>query len=263
MKIAVLVKECQVLEEGFELDGTDIDAKYFDFTINETDEFTVEEAVQIKESGSFGDVEIVVVTIGPARSVQTLRKVLAMGADRAIRVWDDELDSQALRDRHLKARILSAIIEEEAPDLVFAGVQSDDDSFGGTGVMVANEIGYEWAAAVVDIEIVDAEDCIRVERELEGGAVETVELEPPAVLTVQAGINEPRYISMRNIYSVGSQKEVAEMDLATIGIDSTTATELPITGIRRPEKSTSYIDGDTDDVASQLHDLLEDEAVTR
>src|SRR6056297_3416937 len=124
MKILVTVKEVAEVEDEFEIEGLDIATQYLEYDLNEWDDYAVEEAVQIAEEGD--DVEVVSVTIGPERSEETIRMALAKGADRAVRVWDDDHESADMLDVGVKADILAAVVEDEEPDLVFTGVQAND-----------------------------------------------------------------------------------------------------------------------------------------
>ena len=130
MKILVAVKEVAALDEDFEIrdDELDVDEDFLLYDLNEWDDFSLEEAMVIKES-SDTEVEVVVVSVGPERVDDILRKCLAKGADRAIRVWDDAMEGS---DSVTIGRILSAVVEKEKPDMVFAGVQSSDDAAGST-----------------------------------------------------------------------------------------------------------------------------------
>lgn len=146
MKILVAVKQVAALDEDFEIraDGLDVDEDFLLFDLNEWDDYSLEEAMKIKEASN-GDVEVVVVSIGPERVDESLRKCLAKGADRALRVWDDAIEGS---DSSVMARLLAAVVRKEAPDMVFAGVQSSDHAFAATGIGLAGELGWPHAAVV-------------------------------------------------------------------------------------------------------------------
>src|SRR6056297_4030857 len=114
MKILVTVKEVAEVEDDFEIRGDDIAEQYLEYDLNEWDDYAVEEAVQISEAED--DVEVVTATIGPERAEETIRMALAKGADRAIRVWDDDLDAADHLDVEAKAELLAAVVEDEDPD---------------------------------------------------------------------------------------------------------------------------------------------------
>jgi electron transfer flavoprotein beta subunit len=255
MKILVTVKEVAEVADDFDISGTAIDERYLDYDLNEWDDYAVEEAVQAQEAG-LAD-EVVTVTVGPERSEETIRMALAKGADRAIRVWDDALADAGLLDVAAKTAILSAVVEAEEPDLVLSGVQANDDAFGATGVSLADAVGFQWAAVVNALELDDAE-MAHVHRELEGGVDEVTDVELPAVLTIQTGINEPRYASLRGIRQA-QRKEIAVQDLADLGLDAAAAdSDLELTSMYEPEAETdaTYFDGDADEQAGQLAELL-------
>ena len=258
MKILVTVKEVATVEDEFEIEGTEIADQYLGSDLNEWDDYAVEEAVQLQEEGVAD--EVVTVTIGPEDCEQTIRQALAKGADRAIRVWDDALEDVDLLDVGAKTDILRAVIEEEDPDLVLTGVQSGDDSWGATGVSVAEDLGYEWAAVVNHLEH-DLEDGVAsVRRELEGGVEELTDVELPAVLTIQTGINEPRYASLRGI----RQAQRKPQSLGDLGVDeSAVEGAVTLTDMYEPESESDVTvwEGSPEDTAGQLADLLRDKGV--
>ena len=262
MKILVTVKEVAEPEDDFELAGTSIDETYLEYDLNEWDDYAVEEAVQLQEASS-DDTEVVAVSIGPERSEETIRMALAKGADRAVRVWDDALEGGEVLDPHAKARVLAAVVEDEDPDLVFSGVQADDDSIGGTGVALADQVGFEWAAVVNAFEYEEGDDAAEIHRELEGGVEEVTEVEVPAVFTIQTGINEPRYASLRGIRQAQS-KEIAEKSLGDLGLDASAVdTPVSITDMYEPESETDtqMIEGGAEDQAARLVELFEEKGV--
>ncbi|MBC9985096.1 MULTISPECIES: electron transfer flavoprotein subunit beta/FixA family protein [Haloferax] len=262
MKILVTVKEVAEVEEDFELDGLRVADQYLDYDLNEWDEYAVEEAVQIAEE-SDDDVEVVAVTIGPERSEETIRMALAKGVDRAVRVWDDALDGVDLLDVAAKTRLLSAVVEDEDPDLVLTGVQANDDSFGATGVSLASAIGFEWAAVVNALDL-DADGGVaNVRRELEGGVEELTEVDLPAVLTIQTGINEPRYASLRGIRQAQS-KEIKSLALSDLGLDAAAVeSDLVLTDVYEPETESdaTYFEGDAGEQAADLATVLREKGV--
>jgi len=261
MKVLVTVKEIAAVEDEFEIDGTAIDEAYLEYDLNEWDDYAVEEGVQISESED--DVEVVSVTIGPERSEETIRMALAKGADRAIRVWDDSLEDAELLDVEAKTNMLAAVVEEEDPDLVLSGVQADDDGFGATGVSLADEVGFEWAAVVNDLDLDVEERVASVHRELEGGVEELTDVELPAVLTIQTGINEPRYASLRGIRQA-QRKEIKPMTLDDLGLDAAVAdSDLDIVDMYEPESESdaTLFEGSAEETAGQLAEVLRDGGV--
>ncbi len=261
MKVLVTVKEVVTVGDEFEISGTDIAESYREYDLNEWDDYAVEEAVQIGEAED--DVEVVTATIGPERSDETIRMALAKGADRALRIWDDDLEDADTLDVEAKAELLAAVVEAEEPDLVLTGVQAEDDAFGGTGVALAERVGYEWAAVVNDLDLDADAGVASVRRELEGGVEELTDVELPAVLTIQTGINEPRYASLRGIRQAQS-KPLDVRTLADLDVDaSVTDSALDVTEMYVPETDSDVelIEGDAGDSAGRLADILREKGV--
>lgn len=198
MKILVPVKRVASLDDEFELrdDGRDVDPDFCEHDLNEFDEYALEAAVQIKEAAPEGVVEVVVLTVGPEDADDVLRKALAKGADRAIRVDDADLGDA---DRVAIARVIAKVAENEEPGLVLCGAQSADQGHAQTGMSVGALLGWARTAVVSRLDFKPGASFAQVERELEGGLVERLEVETPAVLTIQLGINTPRYASLRSI----------------------------------------------------------------
>ncbi|PHQ44821.1 electron transfer flavoprotein subunit beta [Halorubrum sp. C3] len=263
MKVLVTVKEVATVEDDFEISGTEIKETDLNYDLNEWDDYAVEEGVQIAEAGD--DVEVVAVTIGPERSEETIRMALAKGADRAVRVWDDAIEDIELLDVETKAELLAAVVADENPDLVLSGVQANDDSFGATGVALAETVGFQWAAVVNALEtrkVLD-EGIASVHRELEGGIEELTDVELPAVLTIQTGINEPRYASLRGIRQAQS-KAIDIQSLDDLGLDtSVVESSLDITAMYEPETESEaqYLGGDADEQATELAAVLRERGV--
>jgi electron transfer flavoprotein beta subunit len=215
MKIVVPVKQVAVLDEEFELleDRPGVDPDAIEWELNEWDDFSVEAALQLREAE--GDGEVVVVSVGDEESEEGLRACLAKGADRAQRVWEDSLDGA---DPLAVARVLAAAVERESPDLVLCGVQSSDGVHGATGVALAAHLGLARVAVVKGLDYDAAGGSATVERELEGGLVELVRVELPALLTIQTGINQPRYANLRAIKQA-KEKPLEVLGLAELGLD--------------------------------------------
>jgi electron transfer flavoprotein beta subunit len=202
MKVVVAVKQVATPDEDFELDGLAVDEAALEWDLNEWDTFAVEAALQLRDD----DGEVVAVTVGNDEARDGLLTVLAMGADRAVHLRTDEvLDPLAI------ARLLAPVVCEQAPDLVLCGVQSSDAVNGATGVALAGLLGLPRVAVVKRIELGDGSAV--VERELEGGLIERLRVPLPALLTVQTGINEPRYATLRGIRQASAKPiDVREVD---------------------------------------------------
>ncbi|PHQ38520.1 electron transfer flavoprotein subunit beta [Halorubrum persicum] len=263
MKVLVTVKEVAIVQDGFEITGTEINDDHLDYDLNEWDNYAVEEAVQLAEAGD--DVEVVAVTIGAEHSEETIRIALAKGVDRAVRVWDETIADADLLDVETKSRLLGAVVEREDPDLVLSGVQANDDSFGATGVALAEEVGFQWSAVVnaLNTETVLDSGVASVRRELEGGVEELTDVDLPAVLTIQTGINEPRYASLRGIRQAQS-KDITTCTIEDLGLsEDVVESSLDITDMYKPESKSDaeYFDGEADEQAAQLADILQNKGV--
>ena len=258
MQILVAIKEVEKVTKEFEIEGTAVADQFIEHNLNEWDEYALEEAVRLEEDG-IAD-EVVTVTIGPNRAEETIRTAFAKGADRAIRVWDELFEPYDLLDSRTAARVFSAVVRQENPDLVLTGVQASDDGFGATGVTLANQIDFGWAALVTDVEI-DGES-VYVRRELEGGFEERVRVDLPAVLTIQSGINEPRYASLRGIRQAQSKK-IDVRSMTDLGLDKGVATGIDIQRMYEPEaeSETTYIEGEPSETATGLLAVLAEEGV--
>jgi electron transfer flavoprotein beta subunit len=259
MKVLVTVKEVAEVADDFEIEGLEIPETYLEYDLNEWDDYAVEAAVRIAEDRD--DVEVVAVTIGPERSEETIRMALAKGADRAIRVWDDALAEADLLDPTTTARILAAVAEDEDPDLVLSGVQAADVGFGATGVALADLLDMGWAAVVNDMNLEDGDASVR--RELEGGVEELTTVSLPAVLTIQTGINEPRYASLRGIRQA-QRKELAVHTLADLDLDpSLVDDDLVLAGMAKPESESdaTIFEGGAEETAAELETVLRDAGV--
>jgi electron transfer flavoprotein beta subunit len=206
VKTVVCVKQVAILgdEVAFSDDERDVDPDYPEQALNEWDVFAVEEALRITEA-SRGDAsapdanaesEVLVVTVGDEEADEALRRCLAMGADRAVRVAADGIDGA---DPLTVARRLAVVIAREDPGLVLCGAQSSDAVQAATGVMLAGLLGMACVAVVTKVGYDQATRRASVHRELEGGLIDLVEVETPAVLTIQTGINKPRYATLRAI----------------------------------------------------------------
>lgn len=197
MKIAVCVKYVAVLglEVEFARDERDVDQDFVDRVLNEWDAFAMEEALRTRERlGGAG--EVVAFTVGDGAADDCLRRCLAMGADRAVRV---ATVGESVLDPIAVARLLADAIKSERPDLVLTGVQSSDSVQGATGTALAEFLGLARVTVAKNLELDPGSRKAVVHRELEGGLVDVVEVDLPALITIQTGINEPRYVTFRAI----------------------------------------------------------------
>lgn len=189
-------------------DGSGVDLANVKMSMNPFDEIAVEEAIRLKEKGVVS--EIVAVSVGPAKAAETLRTALAMGADRAILVETDaEVEPLAV------AKLLKAICDEEAPELVILGKQAIDDDSNQTGQMLGALTG--WGQATFANEVAIADGVATVKREIDGG-LQTVTVKLPAIVTTDLRLNEPRYASLPNIMKAKS-KPMATKKPEDLGVD--------------------------------------------
>ncbi len=212
MKILVAVK--RVLDFNVKPrvkpDGTGVDLTNVKMSMNPFDEIAVEEALRLREKGAAS--EVIAVSIGPAKALETLRTALAMGADRAILVETDaEVEPLAV------AKLLKAIADEEAPGLVIMGKQAIDDDSNQTGQMLAALTG--WGQATFANQVTVDGTSATVKREIDGG-LQTVSVKLPAIITTDLRLNEPRYASLPNIMKAKS-KPMAMKTPADYGVDIT------------------------------------------
>jgi electron transfer flavoprotein beta subunit len=255
MKAIVPVKQVAALDDEFELlpDGSGVDPDSIEWDLNEWDAFSLEAAVQLKEAA--GEGEVVAITVGDEQAEEGLLSALAKGADHAIRVWDERLDGA---DPLAVARVLAAAIAPESPDLVLCGVQSSDAVNSATGIALAGYLGLPHVAVVKRIELDGA--TATVERELEGGLVELVRIGLPALLTVQTGINEPRYATLRAIKQA-REKPLELRSLADVGLDPAQVAAAAGAHRRRlahPERGAGaqMLDGSTAEVAARIASII-------
>ena len=202
MRIVVCVKQVGALgdEVEFTEDERDVDPDFLDYALNEWDAYATEEALQLRDRAGGG--EVVIVSVGDDEVEDGMRRCMAMGADRAIRVEAGErLDPISL------ARALAPVVAAEKPDLVLTGVQSSDSVQAATGTALAELLGLPRVAVVTKLSWDGSAPTATVHRELEGGLVDVVEVDMPALLTIQTGINEPRYATLRAIKQA-EQKEI-------------------------------------------------------
>ena len=250
MKVLVTVTEVANADDEFEISGTEIEETYLSYDLNEWDEYALEAAVRLGENDD--SVEVVTATVGPERVEETIRTALAKGADRAVRVWDDELADETMLDPSRKAKLLAEVVEAEEPDLVLSGVQSGDVALGETGVAL---VGFGWAAVVNQFEI--EEESVQVHRELEGGVEERTSVELPAVLTIQTGINEPRYASLRGI----RQAQSKPLEVRSPSVPGGSPLALTDLAVPESESDTDIFEGSAEETAVELAALLEEKGV--
>lgn len=217
------------------------------YEINEPDAYALEEALQLKEKHGG---EVVVVSAGPARAAQSIREALAKGADRAIHIEADGLDTW---DSLNIAMLLARAVESEKPDLILTGLQSEDLGYGQTGVILAELLGLPHATIIMQVEVLDGS--IRVKRELEEGWFQSIEMPLPALLTIQSGISKLRYATLMGIKRART-KEIRRVTPEQLAF--TPAPALEIARVYPPQKTkqTEILDGDAKQAAHKLVERL-------
>ncbi len=247
MKVMVCLKQVphQDAKLSVRTDGTWIQEENIKFEINSYDTYALEEALRLKDKD--GDTEVLVVSIGPDRVTQALRTALGMGADRGVHVNDPDAESS---DTLGVAKILAAIAKEESPDIIFAGMMTDDGNSSAVPPMLAELADMPSATGVVHTE--KADGSLTVDRELEGGALEVVELPTPCLIAMQTGANQVRYASLKGIMQA-KKKPVDVKTCADLGLTDVTAA-VSIEKIYHPPKgdSAEILEGSTGEIVSQL-----------
>ena len=245
------VKQVPDPESTFRVDeqGKGFDEAGILFRMNSYDEFAMEEAVQIKEQRP--QVEVTAVTVGPARAEAVVRRALELGADHGAHLVTKS--GQGM-DSLLTASRIAAFAKEKAFDLILCGVMSEDEQCCQTGPMVAALLGLPYATTVISESILDGERLVRVERELEGGRRQVVELPLPAVLTVQSGINRPRYPSLSNKLRARKQ-ELEELDSAGTS-PGRQCQELVRACLPPPSKTGVFLEGSLGEKAEALVQVI-------
>ena len=194
MKIAVLIKQVPGSESPLPLVSSQdwLDESQVAYIMNESDNYGLEEALQIREKNNDG--EVVVVSLGPDRTQKVIREALSKGADRAIHI---QTDGNYPTDPLAAASLFADALKGEDFDIIFSGLQSDDLGYGQTGVILGELLGMSTATLAMATEILDNK--IKVKRELEAGYFQWVTMSLPASISVQSGCNTPRYPSLKGI----------------------------------------------------------------
>ncbi len=221
------------------------------FELNEPDSYALEEGLRLKEKHGG---EVVAISMGPERVKQTIKEALAKGADRGIHVTDDqffELDPLG------SARSLAAAIQKENFDLILTGLQSDDQGFGQTGVLLAELLGLPHATIIMQIDMADGR--MKLKRELEAGWFQWVELPLPAVLSIQSGINKVRYATLKGIMAA-KKKEIAAVPRESLGVHSPLTQRVQKIYVPQKTKKTEFITGTPKEIAVKLIEKLKHEA---
>ncbi len=251
MKIAVCIKQVVTRDWPLRVDeaGTWVGDRDASFEMNEPDAYALEEALRLKEKHGG---EVVVCSAGPARVAQVLREALARGADRALHVERDDLERT---DALSVAEALADALRPESADLVLTGLQSDDQGFGQTGVILAELLGIAHSTIIMEVAVDDAAAEVRVKRELEGGWFQWITMPTPALLTIQSGINQLRYATLKGIMAA-KKKEMRKLE------SESAESHQAITSLYVPgkNKATQFIEGTPAEAAKELARVFREDA---
>jgi electron transfer flavoprotein beta subunit len=250
MKIAVCIKQVPTREWQPRLNdsGTWIREQDASYELNEPDAYALEEALRLREKHGG---EVVVCVAGPARVQQVIREALARGADRAVHVEDDSLASA---DAWVTSAALASAMVDEHFDLVLTGLQSDDQGHAQVGVMLAERLQIPHSTIIMEVQVTDGR--LRVKRELEGGWFQWISMPLPALLTIQSGINQLRYATLKGIMAA-KKKEIKKAPMPT-GL--TASQQIVALALPTRSKQTHMIDGPAPEAAKELVRRLREEA---
>jgi electron transfer flavoprotein beta subunit len=258
MKIAVCIKQVPTREWQPRLNDarTWIREQDVSYEMNEPDAYALEEALRLREKHGG---EVVVCSAGPVRVQQVIREALARGADRAVHVEDDAL---AAADAFVTADALAAAMTDERFDLVLTGLQSDDLGQAQLGVVLAERLGIPHSTIIMDVQVGGKEGgqgegrSVRVKRELEGGWFQWIAMPLPALLTIQSGINQLRYATLKGIMAA-KKKEIRKVALPP-GLRP--AQQIVALALPTKTKQTQMIEGTPAEAARELVRRLREEA---
>ena len=249
MKIAVLVKQVVGSESALEIsqDQKWIDNSSATFVMNPPDNYAIEEAMLIKEKVGAG--EVVIVSMGPQRVQKVIREGLSKGADRGIHIETESLNEI---DPLYTSKVLAETLRDENFDLILSGLQSDDSGMGQTGVLLGELLNMSTATLAIETDI--DQNKIRVKRELESGWFQWVELEFPASISIQSGINQPRYPSLKGI--MGAKKKEIKVIPAPQVEKRQSISEI---FVPKKSKETEFIETDIDSTVERIIEILKTE----
>ncbi len=249
MKILVCVKQVPDMESRFRVaqSGVWYDTTDLAWRMNEYDEYSVEQAVRLKEE--VGDADITILSIGPDKVKEAIKKGLAMGCDRGVHVADDEAGR---KEPFAIASIIAAFARDKQFDLIFTGMQSQDRGSAQVGILVAEMLDMSGVSTVIDFVYKDGR--VELKRELEGGVRAGIAIRLPALITCQLGLNKPRYPTLPNIMKA-KKKELLSIPVQEFVLPEV---RLQTAKIYFPEKRGGglVLEGDPAELADRLLQLL-------
>lgn len=250
MKVLVCIKQVPDMESKFKINSN---ANWFEendlaYRINEYDEYAIEQAVQLKEQ--LNNVDITVLSVGPARVKEALKKALAMGCDDAVHIEDDE---SSLKDPYQIANLIADFAKDKGFDIVFTGMQSQDRGSGQVGIILSELLNMSCVSTIAEFEYKDG---ITVKRELEGGLKSVVKVSTPVVLTCQLGLNTPRYPTLPNIMKAKKKELLTIPFTELIFVDNCYDT----VSFYYPQKSggSLILEGDVPELVDKLIGILKE-----
>jgi electron transfer flavoprotein beta subunit len=252
MKMIVIIKQTLDTDEKIIIENGQVDKENVESILNPYDEYAVEEAIKLKEAN---DGEVTVITFGPPEAESALRTALAMGADKAVLIEEDE---DLFLDENGIAKVLAAAIKEREYDIILGGNTSVDNGASQVGPRVAEELDIPHIATITKLEV--NVESVRVERDVEGD-VEIIESTLPILVTAQQGLNEPRYPSLPGIMKAKKKPlEELEIDDLDIDEDAIQAKSEVLEHYLPPKKETGHIfKGELQEQVKELVQLLRDE----
>ena len=261
MKILTCLKQVPEKDSRYKINkaGTGISDENLVFETNESDLYALEESLRLKEKVGG---EVLALSLGPERVAKILRNALAMGADSALHLKDKTFDGG---DAWVTSQIIVTAIRQKQLDLILTGVQSEDMGYGQTGTMIAQLLGWPHATIVTEVDVVDEGNRLRVKRELGSNIFERIELSLPAVLTIQSGIHQIRYVTLKGImqaknkpYKVITANELS-LEPQTMGAEGSKIKPQELM-VPEQKRQVVMIEGDIEVAAKLLMEKLQKEA---
>lgn len=254
MKVLVCVKQVPDMESKFKVASNNIwyDDVDIAYRMNEYDEYAVEEAVRLMESA--GDCDITVLSIGPERVKEVIKKALAMGCHRGVHINDTQY---YLRDPFQKAKIIAEFAKDKGFDIIFTGMQSQDTASAQVGVLIGEFLNIPVVTTIVSFKYENG--TATVKRELEGGKKAVVKVKLPAVFTCQLGLNEPRYPTLPNIMKA-KKKELITLEATELLKDEGLLETVQMT---YPEKkgTATILEGDIGELSQKVAKILKEKGL--